>query len=579
MTVAARDVLGGSPKVPLIRRAVVTVLTVSVAALLPGPVSAETPEASGWEAPTPSVDQDAARVVDAGPQDVPSEVVVTRRTDDGPVFETVGVDSRAEAVDVVEDAQDEASTIAVSVPQRTAPMLSNDSYRSKQWGLTALAGESAWTYATGSGVRVAVLDSGVDDDHPDLVGNLTEGYNAFDGSTATDDRFGHGTHVAGIVAATSGNKRGVAGLASRATIVPVKVLADAGWGSTTEIARGLVWAADHDVAVANLSVGAQVDDPALGVAVEYALARGVTLVASAGNSGCPSSTTYPASYPGVIAVASTSDARGTRSSFSSCGSWVDLAAPGESIYSTRQGGTYVYMSGTSMAAPQVAATAALLDQRLGHRASPAELAALMQGTATDRGTAGRDNAYGHGVVNPVAALKRASGWVALTVPTTSVVAGSGINVTGRLTTRDGRARAGEQVVLTWTSAGESRSSTLTTDGSGAFAKRFWPTSASTFAVSAPATTRSTSASTSASYAKVQPRWTFARSGRSVTLKLQDRRGQYVALEKKVDGKWRTSSRVTARERWAFTTGRGTWRVHSYGHAGLTDRYTAAWTIR
>src|SRR3990170_879710 len=172
------------------------------------------------------------------------------------------------------------------------------------------------------------------------------------------DTYGHGTHVAGIAAATAGNGVGVAGVCPRCTILAVKVFAD-GSGSTSDftVAQGIVWAVDHGANVVNLSLGGPGSSAVAQAAVDYAWSRGVVVVAAAGNSGS-STLSYPAAYPNAIAVSATNSSDGL-AGFSSYGSWVDLSAPDQGILSTVPGGDYASWSGTSMATPVVAGAAGL----------------------------------------------------------------------------------------------------------------------------------------------------------------------------------------------------------------------------
>lgn len=252
-------------------------------------------------------------------------------------------------------------------------LLANDPSFSKQWYLennaqyiggqygiadSDIDASKAWDIATGTGVKVAILDSGINTSHPDLLGKVV-GESNFTNSSTTSDLKGHGTHVAGIVAATSNNGKGVAGGCLNCQLLNGKVLGDDGSGWHSWISDGIVWATDNGAKVINLSLGGTSGSTLLNEAVDYAWAKGVVVVAAAGNNG---STTkfYPAAYANALAVAST-DNKDVKSGFSNYGSgWVDVAAPGSYIYSTLLGSSYGYMSGTSMATPIVAATAALV---------------------------------------------------------------------------------------------------------------------------------------------------------------------------------------------------------------------------
>ena len=247
----------------------------------------------------------------------------------------------------------------------------NDPDLSKQWNLSKVQATAGWSvypgaYTSGGGVRIAVVDTGVDSAHPDLADGRVRtdlGANCLSTSgcatgSALDDN-GHGTHVAGIAAAATNNAVGVAGLAFDSSLVPVKVLDASGNGPYSAIANGIVWAVDHGARVVNLSLGGTGSSQTLCDAVTTALQRGSIVVAAAGNNSS-SAPFYPAACPGSIGVAATTSSD-TRASFSNTGSPnVFVSAPGESIYSTYKGGGYATLSGTSMATPLVSALAALL---------------------------------------------------------------------------------------------------------------------------------------------------------------------------------------------------------------------------
>lgn len=227
---------------------------------------------------------------------------------------------------------------------------------------------TAWDVATGSGVKVAILDTGIDQDHEDLSSKIVLQKN-FTTAPTYDDFYGHGTHVGGIVAAL-GNSVGVTGVCPGCVLMNGKVLNDSGSGAYSWIASGITWAADNGAKVINMSLGGSSKSRTLENAVNYAWNKGVVVVAAAGNSNNPSKT-YPAAYTKAIAVAATNNLD-KKASFSSYGSWVDVAAPGQDIYSTfpnhaftigtlyGRSQNYDFASGTSMATPMTAAVAGLL---------------------------------------------------------------------------------------------------------------------------------------------------------------------------------------------------------------------------
>ena len=234
----------------------------------------------------------------------------------------------------------------------------NDPYYTSwpQWGLTKIHAPEAWDITRGSAnIHIAILDSGIDQDHEDLAGKIVAGAN-FSGSPALDDVFNHGTHVAGIAAAITNNTIGVAGVGYSSSLMNVKVLNDYGGGNFSQIVQAIIWAADNGAEVINMSFNTS-GWQSIYDAVDYAWQQGAVLVASAGNAGS-SIPTSPASIANCIAVAAT-DWDDRLAGWSNYGDWVDVAAPGTGIVSTVPFG-YNGNSGTSMAAPHVAGLAALL---------------------------------------------------------------------------------------------------------------------------------------------------------------------------------------------------------------------------
>ncbi len=273
----------------------------------------------------------------------------------------------------------------------------NDTYfSSQQWGPQKVQAPAAWDVTrSSSDTWIAIIDTGVQYDHPDLAGKVVRGYDFVDDDWDPYDGNGHGTHCAGIAAAVTNNGRGIAGMAPNATIYAVRVLNNSGSGTLDDVANGIIHAADSGADVISLSLGASVGATTLKNAVDYAWNKGVVVVAAAGNNGT-SLPTYPAYYSNAIAVAAT-DSNDNKAYFSNYGSsWVDVAAPGVNIVSTYRGSSYASLSGTSMATPHVAGLAGLLDAQ-GRSAS--QIRAAIENTA-DRisGTGtywskGRINAY------------------------------------------------------------------------------------------------------------------------------------------------------------------------------------------
>lgn len=244
-----------------------------------------------------------------------------------------------------------------------------------QWGVARVGAPAVWGRLDGRGVRVAVLDTGVDRRHPDLAGNYRGGLNLVQPGLEPDDDNGHGTHVSGIIAAVRDGK-GVAGVAPRAELYAVKVADAEGSARESRIIKGLEWCVENGIQVANLSLGSMRYTQALRRAVEAAARAGVTLVCAAGNNH--GAVVYPAAYPESIAVTA-GDAQDRLKPSSSRGPEVDFIAPGDRILSTYRGGRWEVLSGTSEAAPHVAGLAALAIQA-GAR-SPAEVSGALSRAA------------------------------------------------------------------------------------------------------------------------------------------------------------------------------------------------------
>jgi len=226
------------------------------------------------------------------------------------------------------------------------------------WGITRIKADQAWSVSRGSGVKVAILDTGINRNHPDLRDNLAGCLNfIFSRKTCEDDN-GHGTHVSGIVAAED-NSFGVVGVAPNAKIYALKVLDRRGSGYLSDIIEALDWVITNNVQIVNMSLGTSSDITSFREAVQRVNAAGIIQVAAAGNSGPAQNTVlYPAAYPQVIAVSAT-DASDNVPSWSSRGGELNLAAPGVNIYSTYLNNSYKTLSGTSMSAPHVTGSVAL----------------------------------------------------------------------------------------------------------------------------------------------------------------------------------------------------------------------------
>jgi subtilisin family serine protease len=302
--------------------------------------------------------------------------------------------------------------------------VASDPLTPQQYSAARVRADLVSDEATGDGIVVAVVDSGVRGDHPDLATPLpggrprvlpgttfltpSPGKPNLTGNPGSVDPNGHGTHVAGIIAAASDNGIGVAGIAPESQILPVRALDANGMGWTSDVAAGILWAHQQGADVINLSLAGPGSSAAVSTAIDTVTtdtSRGTAptiVVAAAGNSGTAYSKMWPAAHPRVIAVAS-SDSTDTVAATSSRGTYVDVAAPGVSILSTCIPTTYCKRSGTSMAAPLVAGAAALLREQDPNRDGEA-VESILEGTAYDIDRLGEDTASGWGRVDLAAAL-------------------------------------------------------------------------------------------------------------------------------------------------------------------------------
>ncbi|MEU7703445.1 type VII secretion-associated serine protease mycosin [Streptomyces sp. NPDC039028] len=312
-----------------------------------------------------------------------------------------------------------ATAFAV-LPATTTPAYA-DTIRARQWGLQALHTEEAWRTTRGEGVTVAVLDTGVDAEHPDLKGSVLAGRDLVGFGASRGDRAWarHGTAMAGIIAGHGHGPDGgdgVLGIAPDARILPVRVILESTDTSRdkarktrgTALADGIRWAADHGADVINMSLGddskSAHPDAGEDAAVQYALAKGVSVVASAGNGGEKGDhISYPAAYPGVIAVTAV-DRYGTHASFSTRRWYATVSAPGVDIAIADPDQRYYEGWGTSAAAAFASGAVALV--RSAHPdLTPAQVKRLLIDTARNRPEGGRSDAKGYGTVDPAAAIE------------------------------------------------------------------------------------------------------------------------------------------------------------------------------
>ncbi|MCX4401921.1 type VII secretion-associated serine protease mycosin [Streptomyces sp. NBC_01764] len=298
-----------------------------------------------------------------------------------------------------------------------------DGIRAQEWALDAMHTQQAWRTTKGQGITVAVLDTGVDDQHPDLAGNVLAGKDMVGFGAQRGDRAWarHGTAMAGIIAGHGhgvGNGDGVLGIAPEAKILPVRVILEDGDSARTRarntrgnaLAEGIRWATDHGADVINLSLGddskSAHPEPAEDSAVQYALKKGAVVVASAGNGGEKGDhISYPAAYPGVIAATAV-DQNGTHASFSTRRWYATVSAPGVDVVIADPDDRYYEGWGTSAASAFVSGAVALI--KAAHPGlSPAQIKKLLEDTARNAPSGGRDDSRGFGFIDPAAAIKAA----------------------------------------------------------------------------------------------------------------------------------------------------------------------------
>lgn len=281
------------------------------------------------------------------------------------------------------------------------------------WGLSSYGVPELWQQTRGHGVRVAVLDTGIDDAHPDLIDTILESQDFTNSRIGYRDVAGHGTHVAGIIAARN-NEFGVVGICPELKhegggLLVGKVLGDDGAGTDATVTQGIEWAAARGTHVISMSLGSPIYSESMHHAIRRAVASGIFVICAAGNNGRDNSVDYPGKLGETVAVAAV-DRHGRLAAFSSRGPEVDIAAPGQDVLSTFPREQYAKLSGTSMATPFVTGVVALMLAK--HRLHPGrtpvktfeQLLDHLARTATDAGSAGKDPAYGYGLINPTSML-------------------------------------------------------------------------------------------------------------------------------------------------------------------------------
>lgn len=307
-----------------------------------------------------------------------------------------------------------------------AATVSDPNY-TKSWALPKIQAPTAWDSANGASVVIAVLDTGVEASHPDLAANMVPGWNFYDNNSNTSDPNGHGTAVAGAAAAAANNGKGSAGVAWGAKIMPVRIASPDAYAYWSTVAQGIYWAADNGAKVANISYNGVSGSSTVQSAAQYMRNKGGVVIVAAGNSGGLENI---AANDTLLSVAAT-DENDARTSFSSYGAYVDLAAPGINIYTPYTGGSYINAWGTSFSSPIVAATAALM-MSANNKLGPADIDRILKTTAVDLGAAGADQYYGAGRVDAGRAVAAAKSYVAADTqaPTISITSPTGGRVSG-----------------------------------------------------------------------------------------------------------------------------------------------------
>lgn len=307
-----------------------------------------------------------------------------------------------------------------------AATVTDPSYGSS-WALPKIQAPTAWDSANGSGVTIAILDTGIDSAHPDLAPNLVPGWNVYDNNSNTADVHGHGTWVAGVAAMAANNGKGSAGVAWGSKIMPVRIADPNAYAYWSTVAQGIYWAADHGAKVVNVSYNGVSGSSTVQSAAQYLRSKGGVVVVAAGNSGGLESI---AANDSLLTVSAT-DQSDARASFSSYGAYVDLAAPGVSVYTTTVGGGYANASGTSFSSPVVAAAAALV-LSANSKLTPADVDKILKTATLDLGAAGYDQYYGAGRVDAARAVAGAKTTVVADTqaPTVSIASPTGGRVFG-----------------------------------------------------------------------------------------------------------------------------------------------------
>jgi len=313
----------------------------------------------------------------------------------------------------------------------SASATTNDPILPQEWQITKIGASTAWNTSTGAGIVVAVLDSGVQSNHPDLQANLVPGWNIYNNNNLTNDVNGHGTAVAGTIAAVGNDGIGVAGVAYRAKIMPVRISDSACNTTLSLIASGLTWAADHGADIANISYSNLYKSSTVISAANYLRNKGGETVVSANNNAINEGS---ANTTSMITVSAT-DQNDNLASFSSWGPMVDVAAPGVTVQTTLWNSGYGWGTGTSFSTPVVAGTVALI-MSANPALTPDQIENVLFTTATNLGAAGYDYYFGWGRVNAAAAVVAAVSTTAQPAdtapPTVAIASPTGGTVSGTI---------------------------------------------------------------------------------------------------------------------------------------------------
>jgi len=295
-------------------------------------------------------------------------------------------------------------------------LIVNDTYYQNGWHLPKINSPLAWDLSTGEGVTVAVLDTGFKMDHPDLVGKFVKSWNFFNNTSDVTDVYGHGTLVAGTIAAISNNQLGVASIAHSSMLFGLKISGDDGYGSWSAMASALTFAADNGARVANISYMVN-DSSTVSSAAQYFKNKGGLVVHSGGNGN----TLYALNDNTTMISVAATDGSDNRASFSNWGPYIDIAAPGVGIWTTTSSNGYGGASGTSFSSPIVASVIALM-MSANPGLPPNQIESILKSSSLDLGAAGRDDIFGSGRVDAYSAVSQAKSTVAIdgTSPTVSI---------------------------------------------------------------------------------------------------------------------------------------------------------------